>query len=276
MPSSKGVMPAVKKDGTPYYRASITYKNKHISLGSFSTENAAAASYALARHILFDAGTRLEDFPQPCPLSFEKWVILHNFRDNGYYFNTPIYMHKYYFSYHIDRKSELTFDVDDLFYYARHKILRRNGYLFVNDFGLQTNILSRYGIKNFAVCGRDYRFIDGNSNNMRYHNIEVINPYCGVQRHIENGRTTYVARIHVNGDWLIGRFDMLEHAAVAYNKAADYLNRFHLPAKQFARNYIEHFSQDTYRTVYEEIRLPKKFLEDSPLFSNKKIEAAGY
>ena len=36
-----GVYQAVKKDGTIYYRSSITYQGKHISLGSYSTEEEA-------------------------------------------------------------------------------------------------------------------------------------------------------------------------------------------------------------------------------------------
>ena len=40
-----GVYTAYKKDGTVYYRSSITHKNKHISLGSFSSENEAAVTY---------------------------------------------------------------------------------------------------------------------------------------------------------------------------------------------------------------------------------------
>ena len=39
-----GVYTAYKKDGTVYYRSSITHKNKHISLGSFSSENEAAVT----------------------------------------------------------------------------------------------------------------------------------------------------------------------------------------------------------------------------------------
>ncbi len=38
----KGVYAATKKDGTQYYRSSITFKSKHISLGSFPTETEAA------------------------------------------------------------------------------------------------------------------------------------------------------------------------------------------------------------------------------------------
>ena len=33
-----GVYKAARKDGTLYYRCSITYQNKHISLGSFEKE----------------------------------------------------------------------------------------------------------------------------------------------------------------------------------------------------------------------------------------------
>ena len=40
-----GVYLATKKDGSIYYRSSITFKNKHISLGSFSTEDDANNAY---------------------------------------------------------------------------------------------------------------------------------------------------------------------------------------------------------------------------------------
>ena len=56
-----GVYLATKKDGSIYYRSSITFKNKHISLGSFSTEDDAnnaylealeltSSSYSIKRH----------------------------------------------------------------------------------------------------------------------------------------------------------------------------------------------------------------------------------
>ena len=41
----RGVYPATKKDGTVYYRASITHQNKHISLGSYDTPGEAHAAY---------------------------------------------------------------------------------------------------------------------------------------------------------------------------------------------------------------------------------------
>ena len=38
---AKGVYKTNKKDGSVYYRVSITYKNKHISIGSYDDENTA-------------------------------------------------------------------------------------------------------------------------------------------------------------------------------------------------------------------------------------------
>ena len=40
-----GVYETTKKDGTPSYRASFTYKGKHISLGSFPTKEGAHRAY---------------------------------------------------------------------------------------------------------------------------------------------------------------------------------------------------------------------------------------
>ena len=41
----KGVFPATKIDGTIYYRSSINYSGKHISLGSFPSEDTAHLAY---------------------------------------------------------------------------------------------------------------------------------------------------------------------------------------------------------------------------------------
>ena len=40
-----GVYSAQKKDGSTYYRASITFRMKHISLGSFPTSELAGRAY---------------------------------------------------------------------------------------------------------------------------------------------------------------------------------------------------------------------------------------
>ena len=92
------------------------------------------------------------------PSFFWKWVILINFRDNGIYFGTPIYARTKFFYYYLSPTYVLKFDIDDLFYYSSRKIMKRNGHLFVADYGMQVNILNRYGIRNFAVPGKDYIF----------------------------------------------------------------------------------------------------------------------
>ena len=41
----KGIFRAIKKDGTVYYRASLTYRGKHISLGSYRDAGQAHSAY---------------------------------------------------------------------------------------------------------------------------------------------------------------------------------------------------------------------------------------
>ena len=72
----KGVYTATKKDGTLYYRSSITFQNKHISLGSFSSEKLAATAYLEAEKLLRTHVLTLDRFEENCTLSFAKWVCL--------------------------------------------------------------------------------------------------------------------------------------------------------------------------------------------------------
>lgn len=263
MPEFPGVFPAHKKDGTPYYRSSVTYRGKHISLGSYPCAAAAHAAY-LAAAALLNAhsapllGCTIEDHARlGSALPFEKWVCLLNFRDNGIYCHTPIYLRDRFFLYYLDPATPLKFDADDLFYYMRRKILRRGGHLFVSDYGMQVSVLSRYGIRSHSVAGRDYRFVNGDNLDYRYGNIEVINRYYGVRKSHSRGHDIYTARIHINGDFLVGRYQTETEAAIAYNKAADLLNQKGFP-KNFPRNYIEEFSEREYARSYANIRINKK------------------
>ena len=95
--SLPGSFQAKKKDGTIYYRSSITYKNKHISLGSFSTEEEAHAAYVQAGDVISDKNLTIDSYAKDSVLSFDKWVILINFRDNNIYFSTPIYVRPKFF-----------------------------------------------------------------------------------------------------------------------------------------------------------------------------------
>lgn len=260
-----GVYIAHKKDNTEYYRVSITYRNKHISLGSFDNETAAACAYDEANKILYqpDAYRIYPDTSSTSygdanlNISFEKFVILINFRDNDIYIKTPIYMCHKYFLYFLNEETVLTFSADDLFYYSNHKIMSRGGYFFVNDYGMQTSILSRYGIRTHSVKGRDYIFRNGNEHDFRYENVYVINPYNGVQKINRKGRTAYRALIHINGNYIIGDYPSEVQAAVAYNKAIDMLTG--KTSVTYTPNYIESISNIEYASLYNMIKISKKF-----------------
>ena len=89
-----GVYLATKKDGSVYYRSSITFKNKHISLGSFLTEDKASKAYLEALK-LTTSSYSIEDITGKFKvLPFEKAVTIINFRDNGLYIGNPIYLGK--------------------------------------------------------------------------------------------------------------------------------------------------------------------------------------
>lgn len=256
-----GVYYARKKSGELYYRASITYLNKHISLGSYSTELKAHRAYTLAGRILNNPSRyKISNYPPSCILSFDKWVVLINVRDNKIYIRNPIYIKKRYFLYYIDNNTAYKFDAEDLFYFARHKIIRRGGHMFTSEYGMQVNIMSRYGIKNYAVAGRDFIFVNGDDTDFRYSNIEIINRYNGVTRILKKGIPIYQAKIHINGDYIIGRYTSEDEAAIAYNKAADLLKDKGLN-KNYAQNYIDGLDEIAYASMYQRIRISKKLKE---------------
>lgn len=255
-----GVFKTAKKDGTIYFRASFTYKTKHISLGSFSTEEAAAKAYLEANQLLLDTGITILNFPSHTHiLSFDKIVVLLNFRDNQLYFHNPIYLRKGYFSYFLSPHLELKFDNDDLFYYSEHRILKRQGHLYVNDYGMQYSILARYGIKPYAVAGKDYTFANGDACDYRYANIIVINHYHGVSEYKKNGLKHYQTVIHINGNYKIGTYTTEASAAIAYNKAADLAKAHGIP-KNFPKNYVENVTSKEYAELYHKLKISKRYL----------------
>lgn len=256
---SPGVYQTTKKDGSTYYRSSITFKNKHISLGSFDTRKEASKAYTEAQDLLTSKNKTLGKYPSKACLSFSKWVSLVNFRDSGMYFKTPIEIKKNYFNYYLSPTQILKFDIDDLFYYASHKIMVRQGHLFVSDYGMQVSILSRYGIKSHAVKGRDYNHRNGDELDFRYENLEIINPYFGVIRIGEPGNYRYKTRIHIKSNYVIGTFSDEVHAAIAYNKAVDALRAQGIE-RNFSENYLENVSGKMYAEIYSSIQLPDTIL----------------
>lgn len=252
-----GVYVDRKKDNSIYYRASLTFRRKHISLGGFAKEEQAHDAYLEARRLLFDEEITLLSYEETSPLSFDKWVSLLNFRDNGMYLVNPIYILRKMFYYYLTPDDILKFDADDLFYYSSHKIMRRGSHLFVADYGMQVNIHSRYGIRSHAVVGRDYRFLNGDTMDYRSTNLEIINRYYGVTKVLKSGTIMYRAVIHVKGNFVIGTYEHEAEAAIAYNKAVDLLKKNGY-SKKYAINYIDCISEDDYGKCYQKVKISKK------------------
>ncbi len=249
-----GVFSAKKKNGEIYYRASFTMKGRHISLGSYATESIANTAYSEAQSAA-SSTVRPEDHADVCKaLHLHKYISIVNFRDNGVYFSTPIYLMKKYFYYYLSETEILTFDAEDLFYYANRKIQRRGGRLFVADYGMQVTLLTRYGIRPYAVAGRDYEFINGDPCDLRYENIKLISRYIGVtplKKDIASP-TLYKVRIHFKGNYTVGTFPDEIKAAIAYNKAADHIKK-RFPEKKYGQNFIEDLPAKEYARIYTEL-----------------------
>lgn len=254
----KGVFSATKKDGALYFRSSLTYKSKHISLGSYETEALAHQAYLEGTALISDLSINLENYGEfTSVLPYDKCISLLNMRDNGMYFKTPIYMYPKYFYYYLSKDTVLIFDADDLFYYSTHRIMQRGGHLFVADYGMQVNILSRYGIKNYGIAGKDYVYKNQNPFDYRYENIEIINRYYGVTKEEKNGKVFYVAKLHIHGNYIIGRYPDEKDAAIAYNKAVDTLAEQGVQ-KNFCKNYIEGISSVEYAARYNAVKISNK------------------
>lgn len=259
----RGVCPATKKDGSVYYRSSITHRNKHISLGSYDSPFDAHQAYWEAAILLTKKNMTLDDYNEDRILDYRKWVILTNFRDNDLYITAPVYLRPNYFEYHLGVGNILKFSTDDLFYYSKKQIMQRGRHFFVADYGMQVNILNRYGIKNYAVEGRDYIFKNGDNMDFRYDNIRIINSYNGVTSKMTKKGMRYTARIHIIGNYTIGRYSSDTEAAIAYNKAIDIL-RSNGVNKNFAPNYLEDLPAKEYARIYSEVSVSKKITDFRP------------
>jgi hypothetical protein len=78
-----------------------------------------------------------------------------------------------------------------------------------------------------------------------------------VTRTVKNGKNLYIAKIHINGDYIIGKYSSEIEAAVAYNKAADTLTNAGLN-KSFNTNYVEELSSIEYASLYNSLKISSK------------------
>lgn len=205
-----------------------------------------------------------EDYEDSHALSFEKWIILLNFRDNNIYFSNPIYVRSKYFEYYLSPNQCLIFDIDDLFYFSSHKIMQRGGHLFVADYGMQINILSRFQIRSYAIEGIDYSFSNGNPMDFRRENLILTPTYHGVRPLQTKDGMQYKTRIHINGYINVGTYDTITEAAIAYNKAIDILKKKGIN-KNYLVNYIDNLSPSQYADIYSECKISRKIINFPPI-----------
>ena len=257
-----GVTTAKKKNGDEYYRSSMTIKSKHVSLGSFDNPESASKAYIEACEIVREKKYELEDYSEKFALDFGKFVMLINYKNTGILFKTPIYMQVGFFRYYLSPDKFLIFDREDIFFYAEHKIQVRGGYYFICDYGSQYNILSRYGIKNYAKKGIDYIFANHNEDDYRYENIRIINEYVGVSVINNGAKPLYECVIHVRGNYIVGRYEDEITAAIAYNKAVDVLASKGY-RRNYSKNYIQSLSGKEYKDRYDKVEISNKITDFS-------------
>lgn len=265
-----GAYQATTKDGKTVFRSKISYRGKSVSLGTYETEVEANGAYVEAKKLYQDEsisidevflGDRLREKIKSAYLPSDKVVSIINHRDHNIYIKTPIYIRNGYISYFMRDGKELKFDMDELFYYSSHRILKRGNSLYVNDFGMQYRILDRYGIHHNSVSGVDYTFVNGDELDFRSANVVVVNPYFGVRKkEVLAAKPYYETKIHLNGDYIVGRFKDEVRAAIAYNKAADYAKE-HGFDKDFPQNYVDEVSPREYAEIYYEIKLSENFVD---------------
>ncbi len=247
------------KNGRDNYRAGLTHKGKHISLGSYESFEQAESAYLFASDLLKNDRDILS-YPESCPLLFEKYVTIINLRDNGIYFSTPIYVDKRVFRYFLSPDKALIFDMDDLFFFSGHKIMERGNHYFISEYGMQTGLKEHFGIMSFAVPGRDFLFINGDELDYRRENLEIINRYHGVRRIDKVLKTTYKAVIHIRSNYVVGTYDTETEAAIAYNKAADILKKNGF-TNEFMLNYLDGISAKEYAEIYTKVKLSDRIYQ---------------
>ena len=84
--------------------------------------------------------------------------------------------------------------------------------------------------------------------------------YHGITQTEKKGKRLFVARLHLNGDVIIGKYTTEIKAAIAYNKAVDYA-RDHGIQKNFIQNYIADLSAREYADVYSALKLSQTYLD---------------
>lgn len=265
------IYPTIIKD-TIKYKIYFLYEKQKIYLGTYPSMESAEKVVAEAEHIV--------SLPPGIPdlneyhLNYKKIISLCNLRDHHHYIKNPIYLYPTYFTYYLSKDCILTFDLKELFYFSTYKIYKRGNYLYTQDSVSQQSILSRYGIPNYSVLGKDYRFKNGDPYDFRLENIEIINTYKGVSKKKKGDTTVYVAYIFFNSNLIIGHYTSELEAAIAYNKAVDVLIEAN-PSKTYVHNVIPFLTKTEYQAIYDRLEIsPRLYFPEhnrKRVISTKKL-----
>ena len=79
----------------------------------------------------------------------------------------------------------------------------------------------------------------------------------------KNGQYLYTARIHIKGNYIIGRYNSEQEAAIAYNKAIDILKKNGVK-KNYTANYIDGITPSKYAEIYNSISVSPKIVNYRP------------
>ncbi len=251
------IYPVTIKNETKY-RVYFLYKNQKINLGTYFSLATAKSALNEAKCITkAAAGVPVFD---NTTLDFKKVVCLCNLRDHHTYIKNPIYLFPTYFSYYLSKDIILLFDSKDLFYFSTYKIYRRNNYLYTQDSISQQNLLSRFGIQNHSVLGKDYYFKNQNPYDFRRENLVIINSYKGVSAKKQGDDTFYVTSIYTTNNIVVGHYKTEIEAAIAYNKAIDLLKKQGYD-KQYISNDLAYLTRAEYQQIYDQLTISSRLNE---------------
>ena len=135
---------------------------------------------------------------------------------------------------------------------------------------MQQTLTSRYGIKSYGVTGVDYCFVNGDPTDFRRENLQIHNIYPGVRKTAaKNGQYVYTVRIHIRGNYIVGRYATDIEAAIAYNKAIDILHSKGVTSN-FTPNYVEAITPRRYAEIYSTVDIAPGILNYEPISPNNQ------
>lgn len=246
------IYPHIKGDLTTY-KVYFLHEKKKIYLGAYPSSEEAQLALKEA-HDIIKAPFGALDFTYSI-IDYKKVISLCNFRDYKVYIKNPIYLKDKYFYYYLSKDIILTFDMKDLLFFSTYKVCKRGNYLYTQDSISQQSLLNRFGILSHSVPGKDYVFRNGNPYDFRRDNLEVINNYKGVSKKEKDGQTFYVASIYTTQPLVLGHYTSEIEAAIAYNKAIDFLMATSSTTRDYIPNSIPFLTKSEYDAIYEGITL---------------------